>query len=552
MASLQPVTGPLGQRRAAHLLRRITFRYTRERVDQLALMDAASALSALLALQPQQQDQPYYDDPATSGMEKTPWILPPGLPLPPNTQDFQLRRPLFAWWMHEALMDPGAGHKMQFFLHQFNAVAANTRSTALFFDHLALLRWGALGNFKRFITKMILDNVMLAYLNNNENTVGNPNQNFAREFFELFTIGKGPQTGPGNYTNYTEDDVVAAARVFTGLRLQGTRATLDAETGIPRGTINTTLHDKGEKIFSTAFQGKVIAGGSTQAGIMAEIQELVDMVFAQPETARHTVRRLYRYVVHRNIPDAVEADIIRPLADQFMSSGYELKPVLSTLLASAHFYDEDDDDPSDDIIGGIIKSPLELTLQALSFFQVPIPNFNTQPQDFYNRFWAQAIYDRMLLLSGLPLFMPTDVAGYPGYYQEPDYSRQWFNSSTIISRYKLPAMLLTGRRQMGNQPNTTIGTRLVIAPWVRNSGVIQQPRDPEALVRQLLEYLLPEAVDADRFDYFYHDVFLDHLPPADWVYEWDNYLQTNNATEVTLALERLIQAILYAPEYQTC
>ena len=80
--------------------------------------------------------------------------------------------------------------------------------TTHYFDYLSLLRWGALGNFKKFITKMVTDNCMLKYLDNTENSEANPNENFAREFFELFTIGKGPQAGPGDYTNYTEDDIV--------------------------------------------------------------------------------------------------------------------------------------------------------------------------------------------------------------------------------------------------------------------------------------------------------------------------------------------------------
>ena len=70
-------------------------------------------------------------------------------------------------------------------------------------------------------------------------------------------------------------------------------------------------------------------------------------------------------------------------------------------------------------------------------------------------------------------------------------------------------------------------------------------------MEDLLKYLLPEEVDTDRFNYFLIQVFLDNLPPADWTYEWENYLTTNDATEVTLALERLVKAILYSPEFQT-
>jgi hypothetical protein len=112
-------------------------------------------------------------------------------------------------------------------------------------------------------------------------------------------------------------------------------------------------------------------------------------------------------------------------------------------------------------------------------------------------------------------------------------------------------MLLTGTRQIGAGPNQPIGIKLNIAPWIKNSGNISDPSDPFILVHDLLDYLLPEAVDADRFDYFYTKTFLNNLPPADWTYEWQNYVSTGVDTEVKLALERLVTAILYSQEYQT-
>lgn len=549
MASLEPVSGILGHRRAAHLLRRTSYRYTKAKVDQLAAMPVADALADLLQYRPLQLDQPLFDNQQTPAIELEPWCMPPGLPLP--AQDFQLRRRLLTWWTHEAFSDPGAAHKMTFFFHQFMTANATSFRSAHFFDHLALLRWGALGNFKKLATKMVLDNCMLRYLNNQQNTKNNPNENFAREFFELFTIGKGPQIGPGDYTNYTEEDIKTAARLFTGFRTRQQRDIIDPETGIPSGQLQFSQHDTGPKAFSAKFQNQVIPGATNAAGMMVELQTFVDMVFAQAETARTTCRRLYRFFVSRNITPEIEADIIEPLADTFRQSGYEMIPVLGQLLASKHFYDEDDANKYDEIVGGMIKSPLELAGQALSFFDIAIPSPTEAPQQHHATFYSQAVLDRMFLASGLNLFMPADVAGYPAYYQEPEYSRAWFNSSTIISRYKLPAMLITGRRQIGNGPNSSIGIKLNLAPWLRDSGVVSDPHDPYVVVKDLLDYMLPEAISGDRFNYFYVQTFLDGLPPADWAYEWADYLQTGNATEVTLMLERLVTAIMYSPEYQT-
>ena len=551
MASLSPLQGLLGTRRAAHLLRRASYRYTKAKVDLMAGQSATEALNSLLTLYPLQLTQPVYSN--SNATPPVTWVNPPGTPLPAGTQDFMMRPYLRGWWINEALHDDGIGHKMAFFFHQYMITTiVGTGTTAAYFDYLALLRWGALGNFKKLATKMVTDNTMLRYLNNNENTALNPNENFAREFLELFTIGKGPQIGPGDYTNYTEDDIVAAARVLTGFRAQANRSTTDPETGLPRGVTQFGQHDTGSKVFSAKFQNTIIAGAANQAGMFTELGTFVNMIFAQPETAKNLCRRLYHYFIYRKITDEIENDIIVPLSNTLISNNFEIKPVLQQLLASEHFFDADDSNITDEIVGGMIKSPLELALQSISFFNIPIPDPMTQPQTHYRTFYEQALLFRMFGAANLPIFMPSDVAGYPGLYSDPDFSRQWFNSSTIIARYKVPAMLLTGTRQFGGgNPNIPIGIKLNIATWVKNSGFFSDPSDPYVLVEELLQYMLPEEVDNDRFTYFYILVFLNQLPPADWTYEWQNYLTTNDATEVTIALERLVNAVMYSPEYQT-
>ena len=550
MASLSPLSGALGTRRAAHLLRRASYRFTKAKVDEMAGQTAAAALTTLLTLHPRQLDQPVFDDPATpTVIENITWCWPPGITLP--AEDFVLRRWIMSWWINEAVLDPGIGHKMAFFFHQYMVTTLNSSGNTNYYDYLELMRWGALGNFKKLATKIIIDNCMLRYLNNNENVKGNPNENFAREYFELLTIGKGPQIGSGDYTNYTEDDIVQAAKVFTGFRARAQRDQIDPETGLPSGRASFAQHDTTSKTFSSKFQNTTIPGAASAGAMTTELNTFVNMVFTQAETAKNLCRRLYRYFIHRNISAEIETDIIVPLANTLIANNFEIKPVLQQLLQSEHFFDEDDSDNADEIVGGMIKSPMELALQSLTFFEVNIPSPLTQPQQYHNQFYQQAVVSRMFGAANFPIFFPPDVAGYPGLYSNPDFSRQWFNSSSIIARYKLPAMLLTGTRQIGDNPNLSIGVKLNVAPWLRDSGTVSDPADAYVLVQELLEYLLPVAVDDARFDYFYQQTFLDNLPPADWTYEWQNYIATGNAVEVTIALDRLIKAIMYSPEYQT-
>ena len=150
----------------------------------------------------------------------------------------------------------------------------------------------------------------------------------------------------------------------------------------------------------------------------------------------------------------------------------------------------------------------------------------------------------------MPLFFPPDVAGYPGYFQEPDFHRQWYNASTMVARYKIPAMLLSGKMTIGDTPDDPLGAKFDAAAWVKNSGAISDATDAYVLVKDLLTYLLPEETDTDRFNYFHNIVFLDQLPPADWTYEWQNYLNTGDDTEVKIPLGRLFNSILYSAEYQ--
>lgn len=550
MASLAPLSGNLGAKRAAHLLRRASFNLTKSRVDSLANKTANGAVSQLLAQNPLVNAQPWYVPTATPTAPAVTFCMPYTAALPDS--DFIFRPYVMGWWAHEAMVDNAIGHKMELFLHQNGIVNASTFGTQYFYDYLMLLRFYALGNYKKFITKLVTDNTMLLYLNNNSNSAANPNENFAREFFELFTIGKGPLIGPGNYTNYTEDDIVTAARLLTGFRVtyrSNYSTNLDPDTGILRGYAKISSHDKTAKTFSSAFQNTTIQGATTAAGMWTELQQFVDLVFNQTETARNIVRKIYHTFVHKKITAEIETDIIEPLADLLKTGNYEMKPVLKKLFESEHFYAADDATNSHRI-GGLIKSPMETAFQALSFFNVAIPDAVTANVTHYRNFIEQGVFVRMLGMGGFPLFQPADVAGYPGYYQQPEFTRAWFNSSTIISRYRLPDMLLNGKRTIGSSPNTSIGIKLDFANWVKTSGICADPGDSDALVRALVKYLFPENVEDDRIIYFRDTIFLNGLPAYDWTDEWNTYKVSGIDTEVKLWLTRLFKALLYSQEYQ--
>ncbi|MEC8134068.1 MAG: DUF1800 family protein, partial [Bacteroidota bacterium] len=320
------------------------------------------------------------------------------------------------------------------------------------------MNYYAYGNIQTLAEKISFDNVMLLYLDNAENIKDSPNENYAREFLELFTILKGPQVAEGNYTNYTEQDVQQAARVFTGIKPKYDRTIIDSDTGIPCGFVNNNQHDTGSKTFSEAFGGQTIQGGSGLEGVRNELSDFVEMIFSQTETAKAYCRKLYRFYVKSEWDESIENAIITPMATQLMSSNYNLLSVVQTLLKSEHFYDEDNADPTDEVFGAIVKSPLQLFSEIISALDITIPNpeasvdnqtasWTQGQQDFYN-FFHKFCNNSFFPSTGMNVFSPDSVAGYPADYQAPDYDRSWFSSNSIVARYKTIESLIAGKNRI--------------------------------------------------------------------------------------------------------
>jgi len=542
MASLAPKTGTLGRRLAAHFLRRTTYNPSISRINAFADMTAAQAVSEILRPVPDPV-VPEPIDPETGFG----WI---NTGRDTDTGEFNLKRFVCSWWLEEARRDPTINHKMIFFLHtNFSTSWEDDGNSKELFDHLALLKFYSLGNIKTLSFKITLDKLMLLYLDNRHNNKYNPNENYAREFLELFTIGKGPQIGEGNYTNYTEYDIQQAARVLTGFTDSEDRGdNIDPDTNLPTGRIRFNRHDTEDKVFSEAFGQQVIVGAKEERDAFRELGNFVDMVFNQDETARFICRKLYRFFVGKNITQEIENDIINPLAQTLINNQYELRPTLEQLFLSQHFFDEDDGDPTDEILGSLVKSPLDLFLHAINFFELDIPDPQNDPENHYDRFYRRAAQDIIFDRAGFSLFRPPSVAGYPAYYQEPGFGRNWFSTNTIITRYKLPEMLLRGRRVLSG--GNLGGVQLDIVDFVRNSGYFPTPEEADSVVRTFVDYMLCESPDQQRYDYFLNEIFLDGLSDRNWFFEWQKYLDSGDDSDVKIPLSNLITAIMYSPEYQ--
>ena len=265
--------------------------------------------------------------------------------------------------------------KMSFFWHGHFAC----RVINIYFQQqlLNIIRENALGNFGDLLREVSKSPAMLSFLNNQQNKKQHPNENFAREVMELFTMGRG---------NYTEEDVKESARAFTGwgFNLKGEFVN------------RPFVHDNGKK----TFLGKT---GNFDG------DDIIKILLEQKKTANFITQKLYKYFVNAT-PDSEKVEL---LATNFYESNYNIKKLLTNIYTSDWFYDDKN-------IGTRIKSPIELLVGIRRL----IPLNLDRPE-------IQLLFQRAL---GQILFYPPNVAGWPG-------GKNWIDSSALMLRMRIPQIL---------------------------------------------------------------------------------------------------------------
>jgi uncharacterized protein (DUF1800 family) len=405
--------------------------------------------------------------------------------------------------------------KMTLFWHNRLVVELSDINDARYgYLYVALLRQHALGNSKQLIKDVTITPAMLRYLNGNQSTAAAPNENYGRELLELFTVGKGPLIGPGNYTNYTEDDVKAAARVLTGWRDNATTLA---------GYYTGSRHDTGAKQFSAAFGSRTITNGGDQ-----EYLTLIDMIFSQAETARSLCRALYRWFVYYAIDEATEELVIQPMATLLIQNNYEVAPVLRALLTSEHFFDAAN-------LGCVIKSPLDFSVTVCRQMQVTFPPASSVVAQY-------GMWDYLNTQTNVQqqfLGDPPNVAGWPAYYQTPQFYKMWINAVTLPRRNQLTDVLIgTGF--------TRNSFKLLIDPVALTLTLpAAVAADPTRLVAEYAKLLFPIPLTSTQLA-FLKETLLPGLPDFEWTVEWNAYLAApTNAGRKAVVMTKL-QAMLRA------
>ncbi|RYY31647.1 MAG: DUF1800 domain-containing protein [Chitinophagaceae bacterium] len=415
-----------------------------------------------------------------------------------------------SWWTGLMIhQERTIQEKMVLFWHNHFATEANEYARGTFgYRHNALLRADCLGNFKTLVRDVTLDAAMLRYLNGYLNTNTAPDENYARELQELFTLGK------ENNPNYEEDDVKAAARVLTGWRIDSATDTV---------FFDVNRHDKNSKIFSSFYSGQVIAGKSDATAGDAELDDLLNMIFNKNiEVSEFIVKRLYLWFCYYTIDSNTMETVIRPLAQLLRDSNWEIKPVLAALLKSEHFFDALNQ-------GCLIKSPIDITVSTIREFNVAMPAQN----DYVNAYYMYDYVRSQAAIMQQNLGDPPSVSGWPPYYQVPQFYEIWINSDTLPKRNRFTdQLILTGYSRNGQ--------KIQIDP-VAFAASLPNPADPNALLSDSLNILYRVPLSENSRNIIKRQILLSSQEQDYyWSNAWNAYRASpSNMTSYQIVYNRL-------------
>jgi hypothetical protein len=524
-ADLAPYSGPWTRQEAGHLMRRATFGASYAQVTETLNEGLSVALERLLEDRPL-PDPPLILDETDGGPIGETWVDKP-YDEAAGVDGLNSRGASLTAWISRLMTDeePSIRETMVLFWHNHFAIRS-IQDPKYLYRNLDTIRRMALGNFRDLVKAMTIDPAMLRFLNGNVNQASSPNENYARELLELFTIGKGPQVGPGDYTHYTEQDVREISRVLTGW----------VDVGYLRTTVGEIFsafvaqrHDTGRKQLSRRFDLAIINNNGEQ-----EYSDLIDLIFRQDEVARFIVRKLYRWFVYYEISDEVEATIIEPLAAIFRDNNYEIKPVLEAFLSGEPFFDVLAQGP-------MIKNPLEFLYGMMRSLELPFRSSTPVRQVVVDNAVARAAGGL-----GMYHFNPPDVAGWKAYYQAPLFYRMWINSVTLRERTRIAEVLVNLGANLGE-----FGFfRVELLPLINQ---FPNPGNLTAMMEELAGHLFPRPITQAQKDYL-KNLVVPGLPDAQWSIEYADYQANPNDENIIAALEtklrRTVAAMVAMPEFQ--
>jgi uncharacterized protein (DUF1800 family) len=509
---LEPYAGPWTKTTAAHLLRRALLAPTYAELQEGASMTMGALVERLLSPPDSFPGAPRYI---------TEWLNAEIVPWDSGRAELttsffdEARR----WWLG-LMINSGMSirERMTLFWHNHFATSYRLITDArTSFLQNQLFRRHATGDFKALVRAVTIDPAMLDFLNGRNNKAGYVNENYARELQELFTIGLADNDG---VPNYTQDDIVQAARTLTGWDYLGYGSAVDSNLLTGHDAVAT------KRVYGETIQPNANGG--------PELDRLLEIIFAREETARYIIRKLYRFFVHTDVPltpisalpAEIEEKIIAPLAAEFRASGWSIATVLRTLLSSTHFYDPG-------IMGATIKSPADF----LAGFARATRTGPMAGDQF--DYLTQALHLRATTL-GQELFAPPGVQGW-GFY------RSWISTTTLPQRHSYTDELIEGTAVNYIERLNVIFAGPIYRSGVAKIDVLAYARqfpsfasDPDALASDIAGHLLAYPPSA-RLLAKLRDALLEGAPS----YEWSDIPEEMKARRVMNMLKYLMRSTNY-------
>jgi len=427
--------------KAAHLLNRAGFGGSPEQIESLRKAGLDSAVNQLL------------DGPKPSApIEKPDWAQPHNVGemrmeirnLPEDQRQMRFKEiakteqehgiDLVSWWLGRMSQGPSAAlEKMTLFWHgHFATSLQKVKDPYLMWQQNETLRRNAFGNFGSMVRDISRDPAMMIWLDTNQSLKQHPNENFARELMELFTLGIG---------NYTEEDIQQAARAFTGYRINQSDQTF---------RFSELLHDSDSKKFfgqTGNFNG----------------DDIIGLILAKPACAKFITKKIWKFFAF----DEPEPALVEALGASFKAHNYEIKPLMNQIFRSAEFY-------APQVIRSQIKSPVQWMVQTARILESEVPR-------------GPVAVNALRQMGQVP-FIPPNVKGWDG-------GKSWITTSTLLLRYNLanfevgngPFNIQRLGKLAGNKEIAKPGFEVInrTAPDLSKIAPEALRKDPKALVESL-------------------------------------------------------------------
>ncbi|WP_299062669.1 DUF1800 family protein [uncultured Polaribacter sp.] len=540
MPYLAPYSGNFSSKEARHLLNRTSFGVTQDLVKTSVSLGLTATINKLFEEKPLPSPPLKYqfdgtnnrndeiNDPGANYGET--WVNAPAYPEisagESRPKIYRSRnRSLYAWsflQMQDAEMS--IREKLTLFWHN-HFVSENINPHREYY-YMNVLRANSLKNFKELVKQITVDPNMLIYLSGNQNSDAAPNENYSRELLELFTIGKGIALGNGDYTNYTEDDVLAISKVLTGWRSRGL-----AHTDTLNAYFTNNRHTKGDKVLSHRFNNAVISENGEN-----EYKDLIDKIFEQDECSRFITRKLYKWFISAEISTEIETNVIEPLAEIIRNNNYDIVPALKTLLSSEHFFEN---------TFCMVKSPIDLMFSVTKSLLVTAPKISVNLEYSF----ALVLYLAATDLNQ-SIFHHPDVAGWKAYYQEPLFYKSWINSYLLPKRLDYCRIIVTGGDLVIDEKKYTVPA---LVPVLLIASKITNAENPNVLITELSNQLFNYPIAQQQIDAL-KDILIPGLPDFEWTVEYTNFLSnpTDEAMRISVEnkLRNLIAVMVQMSEFQ--